>query len=91
VAILTTEDFDAATVDPFTVALSGASVRVKGKSGNAGSLEDVDGDGDLDLVVQVVNEMTLEEGATMATFTARTYDGVLVTGSDEIRIVPPEE
>lgn len=91
VAILTTEDFDAATVDPFTVVLSGASVRVKGKSGNAGSLEDVDGDGDLDLVVQVVNEMTLEEGATMATFTARTYDGVLVTGSDEIRIVPPEE
>ena len=38
VAILSTDTFDASTVDPFTVTLAGAAVRMKGKSGNAGSL-----------------------------------------------------
>ena len=30
-------------------------VRVKGNSGKAGSMEDADGNGDLDLVVQIVD------------------------------------
>jgi len=89
VAILTTDLFDASGVDPATVTLEGASVRLKGKSGNAGSMEDVDGDGDLDLVVQI-RDLTLGEGATEAVLEAYTYDGILLWGSDEIRIVPPE-
>jgi len=89
VAILTTPDFDATTIDPATVALAGSTVRVKGKSGNAGSLEDVDGDGDLDLVVQVyMDELELSPGDTEAILTAYTYSGLMVTGSDFLKIVP---
>ena len=58
VAILTTDNFDAATIDPFSLALDGAGARVKGKSGSAGSLEDLDNDSDLDLVVQIQSEST---------------------------------
>lgn len=51
VAILTTDTFDASTVEPYSLSLDGANARVKGKSGNAGTLEDIDLDGDLDLVI----------------------------------------
>ncbi|HIH73735.1 MAG TPA: hypothetical protein HA306_00010 [Methanosarcina sp.] len=89
VAILTTSDFDASAVDPFTVNLDGRTVRVKGKSGNAGSMEDVDGDGDLDLVVQIIDDGVFVIGDSTATLTASTYGGAQVFGTDTIRIVPP--
>jgi hypothetical protein len=90
VAVLTTPEFDASTVDPLSISLAGAEVRVKGKSGNAGSMEDVDGDGDLDMVLQVYNEMELVEGSTEATLTGLTLDGIPIEGTDHIIIVPFE-
>ena len=89
VAILTTDTFDASTVDPETGALEGAGARSKGKSGNCGSMEDVDDDGDLDLVIQVVNEIDWA-GVTEATLTGETYDGIPIEGTDSVRIVPPD-
>lgn len=87
VAILGSPDFDAATVDPFSVALSGASVRLKGKSGNAGSLEDVNEDGILDLVVQVcTNELLLVEGSSEAVLTATLNGGGTIYGVDTVNI-----
>jgi YVTN family beta-propeller protein len=89
VAILTTDTFDAATVDPFSVSLDGAGIRMKGKSGNAGSLEDIDNDGDLDLMVQIVDiDGTYLEGETIATLTGEILDGSHVKGTDTICIVP---
>lgn len=89
VAILTTDSFDAATVDPFSVSLDGASVRVKGKSGNAGSMEDVDNDGDLDLVVQIEDvDGIYQAGDTLARVTGVTFDGYNIIGQDTICIVP---
>jgi len=89
VAILGSADFDVTTVDPLSVELAGASVRIKGKSGNAGSYKDVNGDGYLDLVVQVyTTELVLGDG--IADLTGLTYDGVPIHGTDSIRIVPPE-
>ncbi len=89
VAILTTDDFDAAWVDEFSLTLSGAPVRVKGKSGHAGTLKDVDGDGDLDLVVQFrIDELVLEEGVTEAVLEGFTLDGIPIIGFDWINVVP---
>lgn len=91
VAILTTADFDAATVDPATVTLDGAAARMKGKSGSSGSLEDVDADGDLDLVVHIQDtDGTWVSGDSMATLSATTYAGQSIVGTDSIRLVPPE-
>ena len=87
VAILTTPTFDAATVNALSVKLEGAPVRLKGKSGNAGSLEDVDGDGDLDLVVQIM-DWTLSAGSTTATLTGLTFSGTPIQGSDSVNVVP---
>jgi hypothetical protein len=91
VAILSSWDFDATTVDPATVELAGAGVELRGKSDKAmAHKEDSDGDGLIDLVVQITTQNldpgTFQDG--YATLTGSTYDGTAIEGSDEINIVP---
>jgi len=91
VAILSSADFDAASVDTQTVTLAGANVAVRGKgSKELAAFEDIDGDGRLDLVVHVVTDNLLpglfQDG--FAILEGRTFDGNAIRGQDEIVVVP---
>ncbi len=92
VAILSTPTFDARTVDPLTVLLAGANVKVKGKGTPMASFQDVNGDGLLDLVVHVSTDaFELTGGDTQAFLQGKTFStfgGAQVIGSDSVRIVP---
>ena len=83
VAVLTTDEFDAGTIDPDTVKFAGASpVR--------STLCDVDEDGDMDMLFhfKTQNLVELEEDSTDAKLTGDTTDGQQIEASDEVRIVP---
>jgi parallel beta-helix repeat protein len=93
VAILSSDDFDATTVDPESVELAGAGVAVRGKSNKyMAQQEDVNGDGLVDLINHVATENldpnSLQDG--YAVLIGTTFGGEEVTGTDEITIVPPE-
>ena len=84
VAVLSTDDFDATTVDPATVTFAGALPL-------RWALEDVDDDGDLDMVFHFkTQELNLDENSTEAELTGQTYGGVDISGTDDVRIVPPK-
>jgi hypothetical protein len=92
VAILGSATFDASTVAPSTVSIAGAPARPKGKSENYGSLQDVNGDGYPDLVVQVhTRDLGLTAASTTASLTALTFSGIPVFGSDSVNIVKPKD
>jgi hypothetical protein len=89
VAIFSAADFDARTVDPITVALEGAGVKVKGNGTPMSSFKDFDGDGRLDIVVHVYTEnLELETGDAEASLTGTTFDAVEFMGTDSVKIVP---
>jgi hypothetical protein len=85
VAILTTDTFDATTVDPLTVQFGQSSaVEAHGK----GHIEDADGDGDFDLVLHFNTQDTgIVCGDTSASLTGMTFDGQTIEGSDSINTV----
>lgn len=89
VAIISSATFDATTVNPTTITLAGASVRLRGNGTPMTSVQDVNNDGRLDLVVQVSTEaLQLSDGDTQATLTGEMSDGKTITGNDSVRIVP---
>jgi len=81
VAVLTTDDFDASTVDPDTVLFADAAPL-------RWTQEDVDGDGDMDLLFHFkTQELALDEDSTEATLTGDTTDGKHIRGTDTVNIV----
>jgi len=88
VAILSSDTFDATKVVPTSVTLAGATVKLKGNGLPIASFQDVNGDGRLDLVVQVTTQtLELTNGDTQALLRAKTQDGATICGVDSIRIV----
>jgi hypothetical protein len=85
VVIITTQDFDATTVDPDTVEFGPDGAL--GKHGKE-HVEDVDGDGDLDLALHFKTQETgIECGDAEAWLTGETYDGQYFEGSGNITTV----
>jgi hypothetical protein len=85
VAILSTSDFDAASVDPGTLRFGpgGATVAI-----GQGNLEDVDGDGLLDLVVHFRTQETgLACDDDEVTLRGSTFDGIDFEATDAIKTV----
>ena len=90
VAILTTEDFDATTVDHTTVTFEGGSeTHVNRTSGEPRRHEeDVDDDGDTDLVFHFrLLNTNLTCDSTEGTLTGETFDGMAIEGVDSVRVV----
>jgi hypothetical protein len=87
VAILTTDSFEATTVDPLSVRFGpGGAVEAHGK----GHVEDGDGDGDgaLDLVLHFNTRNTgIACGATSVSLTGQTIYGQRIEGADMIQTV----
>ena len=82
VAVLTTGDFDASTVDPVTVQFADAFPL-------RWVMEDVDHDGDLDLLFHFkTQELNLDMNSTEATLIGETFDGMPIQGMDTVKIVP---
>jgi len=89
VAILSTATFDATTLDPQTLTLAGAPVKVKPNGTLMASFEDVNRDGRLDLVIHVsTTALQLNSTAIEAVLQGQTFSGTHVLGVDSVRIVP---
>jgi hypothetical protein len=90
VAIFGANDFDVTTVDPLTVTLAQAEVRLRGRGAPMTSLDDLNMDGITDLVLHVETQgLDLTGTDIEAWLTGETYDGVAFSGMDSIRVVPP--
>jgi hypothetical protein len=90
VAILTTDDFDATTVDHTAVTFEGATeTHLDKKSGVARRHEeDVDSDGDTDLVLHFrLGDTGVTCDSMEGTLEGETFDGQAITGTDAVRMI----
>jgi hypothetical protein len=89
VAILSTADFDATTVDAASLTLADAQIKVKGNGTPVATEEDINGDGLPDLVVHVFTSgLALTDGDVEAVLAGETFGGQHIRGSDQVQIVP---
>jgi probable HAF family extracellular repeat protein len=90
VAILTTDSFDATTVDPASVCFGDAedsNQRDCSESHGTGHIEDVNGDGRPDLLLHFdTRETGIDAGDTTAALTGKTLSGTSIEGSDTITV-----
>jgi hypothetical protein len=87
VAVVTTDDFDALTVDAESVLFGPDEAEKRHKQAH---VEDVDGDGYLDLLLHFRTQDTgIAPGDTEACLIGQSYDGVPIMGCDSVRTVPP--
>ena len=85
VAVLTSEDFDALLADPDTVRFGPAEAERRYMQAH---VEDVDSDGDMDLVFHFKTQETgIACGDSDATLTGETWECVPISGTDSVNTV----
>jgi len=83
VAILSTDNFDATTVDPTTVLFGSTGTETAPVHS---AMEDVDRDGDLDIILKFNTQATgIQCGNTSASLNGKTFSGQPIRGSDSLR------
>jgi hypothetical protein len=91
VAILTTNTFDATTVDPLSVRFGRTGTEAS-EAHHQGHSEDADGDGDLDMVLHFRFGGTgIQCGDAEAILTGQTMDGMRIRGTDFIQTIGQQE
>lgn len=98
VAILTTSSFNAADVDPTTVTAGNddgndTPVATRKNGSLMANLEDVDGDGDIDMILHFGTQALVANGdvdasTTQLVLNGKTMGGTPIQGSDAVNIVP---
>ena len=79
--MLATDDFDADTVDPTSVLFADAPPL-------RWAMEDVDYDGDVDLIFHFkTQELNIDCGVTELSLTGETWEDIEITGTDSIKTV----
>lgn len=82
VAMLTTGEFDAVTVDPTSVRFGPGEAMERHATGH---LRDIDGDDDVDVMYHFrTQESGIQCGDASAGLTGTTLDGVQIVGSDSV-------
>jgi hypothetical protein len=90
VAILSTADLDATAVNPYSVKMGAASVRVTGKKGTLQeSISDVNGDGRLDMIVHFDTQaLGFTSNAVEVCVSGETTGYIRFIGCNPITVVP---
>ena len=89
VALLSSAAFDARWADAPTVLLGGAGIARLPDGSFQAALQDVDADGDLDVVAHFsLADIAIAPDATEVVLTGRTLAGVPFRGRDAVRVVP---
>ncbi|MEK7608230.1 MAG: NlpC/P60 family protein [Patescibacteria group bacterium] len=79
---------DVHQINPATIKLANASVRLRGSGQPMASYSDMNNDGFTDIVVQISTEaLQLTSGDVVANLEGRLADGATIKGSDSVRIV----
>src|SRR5262245_45893693 len=84
VAVLGSADLDVRSIDPLSLRFAGAPI-AKDAAGETHRLEDVNGDGSIDLVVRfATKQLRLDETMATAELTGTTWGGNAVDGRGEV-------
>jgi len=89
VAILSSSNIDATEIDPESIILEAASIKLTSKKETALCHEkDVNSDGFIDMLCQIMtDELQIVVGQAIAKLQGETYTGNLIRGEDSIKII----